>query len=305
MTKSRRRRRVVVTGHGAVTAFGVGVDRLWAALKNGECGIHQIRGFPTEDLLITIAGEVPNFDAGQCGLSRQFLMADRYSQFAGCAAKEAVEQSGIDVPLEVGKGYRAACIIGSGVGGLTTLEFSYKMLFKENKRASHPLTLLRTIGSSASAHVSVDYGITGPTFGVVSACSTAAHAIGLVNNMIREGLVDMGLAGAAEASLNWGATRAWQAMRVLSPDGLWPFAKRRNGTVLAEGGGVLMLEELEHAKARGAKILAEVMGYGATADAGDMVNLSFPKIPSAGDLASDFPCSAGNNSLLARQNALF
>ena len=136
-------------------------------------------------------------------------------------------------------GYRAACIIGSGVGGLTTLEFSYKMLFKENKRATHPLTLLKAIGSSASAHVSIEYGIKGPTFGVVSACSTATHAIGMTYRMIREGLVDLGLAGAAEASLNWGATRAWQAMRVLSPDGLLPFAKRRNGTVLAEGAGIL------------------------------------------------------------------
>ena len=121
----------------------------------------------------------------------------------------------------------------------------------------------------------------------MSACSTAAHAIGLVNNMIREGAVDIGLAGAAEASLNWGATRAWQAMRVLSPDGLWPFAKKRNGTVLAEGGGVLMLEEFEHAKARGAKILAEVLRYGATADAGDMVNPSIEGAAAAMQAALD------------------
>ena len=135
--------------------------------------------------------------------------------------------SKLEVPLKDNEAYRAACIIGSGVGGLTTLEFSYKMLFKENKRATHPLTLLKAIGSSASAHVSIEYAIKGPTFGVVSACSTATHSIGLTYRMIREGLVDIGLAGAAEASLNWGATRAWQAMRVLSPDGLWPFAKKR------------------------------------------------------------------------------
>ena len=173
------------------------------------------------------------------------------------------------------------------MGGLTTLEFSYKMLFKENKRATHPLTLLKAIGSSASAHVSIEYGIKGPTFGVVSACSTATHAIGLTYRMIREGLVDLGLAGAAEASLNWGATRAWQAMRVLSPDGLWPFAKRRNGTVLAEGAGILMLEEFEHAKARGAPILAELMGYGMTADAADMVNPSIDGASNAMQIALD------------------
>lgn len=287
MTHSNGRRRVVVTGQGVVTPLGTGVDRFWAGLKNGECGIGQVKGFSTEDLYITIAGEVPDFDPSERKLSKSLMLADKYSQFAGCAAKEAVAQSGIEVPLKGQEGYRAACIIGSGVGGLTTLEFSYKMLFKENKRATHPLTLLKAIGSSASAHVSIDYGITGPTFGVVSACSTATHAIGLVYRMVREGLVDMGLAGAAEASLNWGATRAWQAMRVLSPDGLWPFSKRRNGTVLAEGGGVLMLEEFEHARARGAKILAEVMGYGMTADAADMVNPSIDGASNAIQMALD------------------
>ena len=165
--------------------------------------------------------------------------------------------------------------------------FSYKMLFKENKRATHPLTLLKAIGSSASAHVSIEYSIKGPTFGVVSACSTATHAIGLTYRMIREGLVDLGIAGAAEASLNWGATRAWQAMRVLSPDGLWPFAKKRNGTVLAEGAGILMLEEYEHAKARGAPILAELLGYGMTADAADMVNPSIDGASTAMQMALD------------------
>jgi nodulation protein E len=273
-THTNGRRRVVVTGQGVVTPLGTGVDKFWAALKKGECGIRQVQSFPTEDLYITIAGEVPDFDPKERLQSKPLLLADKFSQYAGCAAQEAVAISKLEVPLKDNAAYRAACIIGSGVGGLTTLEFSYKMLFKENKRASHPLTLLKAIGSSASAHVSIEYAIKGPTFGVVSACSTATHAIGLTYRMIREGLVDLGVAGAAEASLNWGATRAWQAMRVLSPDGLWPFAKNRNGTVLAEGAGVLMLEELEHAKARGAPILAELMGYGMTADAADMVNPS-------------------------------
>jgi nodulation protein E len=219
--------------------------------------------------------------------SKQLLLADKYSQYAGCAAQEAVAQSKLELPLSDADGYRSACIIGSGVGGLTTLEFSYKMLFKENKRATHPLTLLKAIGSSASAHVSIEYGIKGPTFGVVSACSTATHSIGLVYQMIRNGLVDMGIGGAAGASLNWGATRAWQAMRVLSPDGLFPFSKNRNGTVLAEGAGILMLEDYERAKARGAPILAEVMGYGMTADAADMVNPSIDGASTAMQMALD------------------
>ena len=287
MNQINGRRRVVVTGQGVVTPLGTGVDKFWAALKAGECGIREVQSFDTQDLYITIAGEIPDFDPVERKLSKSLMMADKFSQYAGCAAKEAVAQSGMEMPLKGPDGYRSACIIGSGIGGLTTLEFSYKMLFKENKRATHPLTLLKAIGSSASAHVSIDYGITGPTFGIVSACSTATHSIGLTYRMIREGLVDRGLCGAAEASLNWGATRAWQAMRVLSPEGLFPFAKRRNGTVLAEGGGVLMLEEYETAKARGAIILAEVKGYGMTADAADMVNPSIDGASTAMQMALD------------------
>ncbi|MGB6906497.1 MAG: beta-ketoacyl-[acyl-carrier-protein] synthase family protein [Methyloceanibacter sp.] len=287
MTNTNGRRRVVVTGQGVVTPLGTGVDRFWAGLKNGECGIRQAQSFSTEDLYITIAGEIPDFDPKERLQSKQLLLADKYSQYAGYAAQEAVAQSKLEMPLSDSDSYRTACIIGSGVGGLTTLEFSYKMLFKENKRATHPLTLLKAIGSSASAHVSIDHGIKGPTFGLVSACATATHSIGLTYRMIREGLVDRGIAGAAEASLNWGATRAWQAMRVLSPDGLWPFSKKRNGTVLAEGAGILMLEEYEQAKARGAPILAELMGYGMTADAADMVNPSIEGASMAMQIALD------------------
>ncbi len=287
MTNMNGRRRVVVTGQGVVTPLGTGVDRFWAALKNGECGIRQAQSYSTEDLYITIAGEIPDFDPKERLQSKQLLLADKYSQYAGYAAQEAVAQSKLEMPLNDSDSYRSACIIGSGVGGLTTLEFSYKMLFKENKRATHPLTLLKAIGSSASAHVSIDHGIKGPTFGLVSACATATHSIGLTYRMIREGLVDRGIAGAAEASLNWGATRAWQAMRVLSPDGLFPFSKKRNGTVLAEGAGILMLEEYEQAKARGAPILAELIGYGMTADAADMVNPSIEGASMAMQMALD------------------
>ena len=277
----------MVTGQGVVPPLGTGVDKFWAALKSGACGIREVQSFDTEELYITIAGEVPDFDPIERDLSKQLRLADKYSQYAGCAAREAVTQSRLDMPLKDNEAYRAACVIGSGIGGITTLELSYKMLFKEGKRATHPLTLLKAIGSSASAHVSIEYGIKGPTFGVVSACSTAAHSIGLVYRMIREGGVDMGLAGASEASLNWGTTRAWQAMRVLSPDGLWPFSKNRNGTVLAEGAGILMLEEYEHAKERGAPILAELMGYGTTSDAADMVNPSIEGASTAIQMALD------------------
>ncbi|MBO6550296.1 MAG: beta-ketoacyl-[acyl-carrier-protein] synthase family protein [Rhizobiales bacterium] len=282
---NQQTRRVVVTGTGVVSSLGIGTDKFWSSIKNHECGIEDAKTYDTEDLQIKIAGEVKNFDPKEEGLPKQFLMADRYSQFAGLAAREAVKQSGIEMPLSPEKGLRAAAIIGSGVGGINTLEDSYRGLFELKKRATHPLTLLKTIGSSGPAHISIEYGIKGPCFGVVSACSTATHSIGLVYNMIKSGMVDFGLGGAAEASLAWGTTRAWQGMRVLSPVGLYPFSKRRNGTVLAEGSGILMLEEYEHAKERGATILAEVKGFGMTADAADMVNPDIDGTAGAMELA--------------------
>ncbi len=287
MAKPRDRRRVVVTGQGVVSAIGTGQEAFWNALKSGECGIGEATLYSTDELYITIDGEVKNFDARELGLSKQFLLSDRYSQFAGCAAVEAVNQSGLEMPLKGDEALRTACIIGSGIGGVTTMEMSYRMLFEEKKRATHPLTLLKTIGSSAAAHVSIEYGITGPCFGVVSACSTAPHSIGLVYQMIQSGLCDKGIGGASEASLNWGTAKAWQAMRVLSPDGLFPFCKGRNGTVLSEGAAILVLEEYEHARERGAKILAELVGFGMTSDAADMVNPSLEGTSTAMQLALD------------------
>jgi nodulation protein E len=265
-------RRVVVTGQGVVSAIGIGVDRFWSNMRRNVCGIGKISNFELQDLYITIAGEVRDFDARERCPSKPLMLADRYSQLAGAAAIEAMKSAGYDGP--VANGHRAASIIGSGVGGLATLEKGYEDLFIHKKKATHPLTLLRTIASSACAHVSIEYGLKGPCFGTVSACSTAAHAIGLTYQMVKAGMVDIGVCGASEAAVTYGAMRSWQAMRVLSPDGLWPFAKKRNGTVLAEGAGILVLEDLEHAKARGAKPLAEIVGFGMTSDAADMVNPS-------------------------------
>lgn len=265
-------RRVVVTGQGVVSSVGIGADAFWSSLREGRSGIARIANIDLQDLYITIAGEVKGFDPRVHCNSKPLLLADRYSQLAGAAAIEAMKQAGFDG--RVPNGHRAAAIIGSGAGGLATLETGYIDLYIHKKKATHPLTLLRTIGSSAAAHVSIQYGIKGPCFGTVSACSTAAHAIGLTFQMIRSGMIDFGIAGASEACLTYGSMRSWQAMRVLSPDGLFPFAKRRNGTVLAEGAGTLVLEDWEHAKARGAKPLAELVGFGMTSDAEDMVNPS-------------------------------
>ena len=266
-------RRVVITGLGAVTPVGNSVEEFWSSLKAGKSGVGKIVNFDLEDLYIHIGGEVKNFDAKErLGnfKDRTLPLADRYSQFAGAAAVEAMVQSGLKTPIA--DPYRAASIIGSGAGGLGTIEQAYRDLFIKKKRATNPLTLLRIIGSSASAHVGIEFGFRGPTFGTVSACATASHAIGLLYQFIKSGAVDVGVAGASEAVLNYGTMKAWQALRVLSAQGCFPFAKKRNGTVLAEGAGILVMEELEYAKARGATILAELVGFGMSSDAKDMVN---------------------------------
>jgi nodulation protein E len=274
MAQANGARRVVVTGTGVVTPIGTTVDTFWASMKESKCGVTELGGFPLEDLKILIAAQIKDFDhkARLKHFQRDKIvtLADRYSWFAAAAADEAIKQSGLPIPFE--NGYRSACIIGSGAGGLVTFEKAYRDLFIEQKRATHPLTLLRIIGSSAAAHVGIEFGVKGPTFATCSACSTATHAIGIARDYIRHGLVDVAVAGASESVITYGTMKAWQALHVLSPEGCFPFNKKRNGTVLGEGAGILVLEEYEHAKRRGANILAEICGYGMTSDSKEMVN---------------------------------
>lgn len=270
MSQGNGLRRVVVTGTGVVSSIGLDVPTFWDSVKRGVCGITRIENFPLGDLYIHIAGEIKGFNPEVHIPSKQIQYGDRYSWFAGRAAKEAWAQAGLPPRLE--NPYRAACIIGSGAGGYSTVEQAYRDLYIHKKVATHPLTLIRIIGSSAAAHVGIEFGIKGPTFATCSACSTATHAIGTVFDYIRHGLVDVGIAGASEAVLTYGSMRTWQALRVLSPDGCFPFSKKRNGTVLAEGAGLLVMESLDHAQKRGAIILGELMGFGMSSDSRDMVN---------------------------------
>src|SRR5262245_32877082 len=274
MTASGGPRRVVVTGMGAVTPIGTSVADFWAGCRRAEVGVGAIGGFEIQDLKILIAAQIRDFDPKarlkHFKRDKIILHADRYSWFAAVAADEAVNMAGLQTPFQ--DPYRVACIIGSGGAGLVAVELAYHDLFIKNKKATHPLTLLRIIGSSGAAHVGIEYGIKGPTFATCSACSTATHAIGVARDYIKHGLVDVAIAGASEAVINYGTMKAWQALHVLSQEGCFPFAKKRNGTVLGEGAGILVLESLEHANARGAKILAELVGYAMTSDSKDMVN---------------------------------
>jgi nodulation protein E len=276
MTGSGGPRRVVVTGLGAVTPIGNSVPEFWAALRRAQVGVGPLSlpGDDHHDLKIQIAAQVKDFDAK--GRLKDFKRdkvvqyADRYSWFAAAAADEAVAMARLERPFQ--DPYRVACIVGSGGAGLVAVEDAYRDLFIKKKKATNPMTLIRIIGSSAAAHVGIEFGVKGPVFATCSACSTAAHAIGVGRDYIRHGLVDVAITGAAEAVITYGTMRAWQAMHVLSPEGIFPFAKKRNGTVLGEGAGIVVLESLAHAKARGATILAELVGFGMTADSKDMVN---------------------------------
>jgi nodulation protein E len=277
MSEPNGARRVVVTGLGAVTPIGLNVADFWANARSGKSGVSKLEGLPQEDLddlKIKIAAQIKNFlpreQLRHYKRDKLIMHADRYSWFAAAAASEAIAQSGLEVPVV--NPARTACIIGSGAGGLVAYENAYRDLFILKKKATNPLTLLRIIGSSASAHVGIEYGIKGPTFATCSACATAAHAIGIARDYIKYGLVDVAIAGASESVINFGTMRAWQALHVLSPEGCFPFSKKRNGTVLGEGAGILVLESYDHAKARGATILAEISGFGMTSDAKDMVN---------------------------------
>jgi nodulation protein E len=279
-------RRVVVTGMGVVTPIGQSVADFWLGMKQGKSGVGSLDSFPQNephvllpsqiedfDLKILIAAQVKGFDPKarlrHFKRDKLILHADRYTLFAAVAADEALRQAGLKVPFEAP--YRAACIIGAGAGGVMNLEIGYRYLFALKQPAIHPMTVLRTIGSSAAAHVGIEYGVKGPIFATCSACSSANHAIALGRDFIRNGVVDVAIVGAAEAPHTYGAMRAWQATGVLSPDGIFPFAKRRNGTVLGEGAGILVLESIGHARARGAKMLAELCGIGRTADSNNMI----------------------------------
>jgi nodulation protein E len=279
-------RRVVVTGMGVITPIGQSVADFWLNMKQGKSGVGSLDSFPQNephillpsqiedfDLKVLIAAQVRGFDSRarlkHFKRDKLILHADRYTLFAAAAADEAVRQSGLELPVEAP--YRGACIIGAAAGGAMNVEIGYRHLFALKHPATHPMTVLRTIGSSAAAHVGIEYGVKGPIFATCSACSSSAHAISLGRDFIRHGLVDVAIVGGAEAPHTYGAMRAWQATGMLSPDGIFPFAKRRNGTVLGEGAGILVLESIGHARTRGAKMLAELCGIGMTADSTNII----------------------------------
>jgi nodulation protein E len=263
--------RVVVTGLGAISPIGQTVGSYWASLKQGVCGIGPITQMPTpEELTQKVAAEVKDFDPLKHFDERQISMLDRVSQLAVVAAREAIAQAAIhlDMPLSL----RTATIVGSGAGGQVTLDDSFRRIYKENKTRLFPLTVPKLMVNAPASQVSMHCGLRGPAFVVASACASATHAMGLAFHMVRSGQVDCAVTGGAEACLTFGGLRGWEAMRVMAPDACRPFSKDRKGMILGEGAAMLVLEPLERALARGARILGEIVGFGMSADAADLTS---------------------------------
>lgn len=261
---------VVITGLGSISSLGHERSAFWSALTAGQNGVRGLTGFSPGALKIDIGAQVRNFNPVDHFPSSLLPLLDRFSQFALMASQEAVADAGLS-PLQLRS---AAAVIGTGCGGKETDENTYRRLYQEGKSRAHPLTIPRGMPSAAVSQVSMQLGIAGPAFSVSSACASANHAVAQAVMMIRQGLVEVAVAGGTDAPFTVGLMKAWEAMRVLSRDGCRPFSQNRNGLVLGEGAGVVVLESLQHARRRGAHIHAELAGLGMSADAGHITDPS-------------------------------
>jgi 3-oxoacyl-[acyl-carrier-protein] synthase II len=265
------RRRVVITGLGLVSPVGVGVEASWSALVAGKSGIGPITLFDASTFPTRIAGEVKGFDPSQFMDRKEARRNDRFIQFALAAADMAVKDAGLDMAKVDAE--RVGCIVGAGIGGLGSIEEEHKVFLEKGVRKIGPFFIPSLIINLAPGQISLKYGMKGPNFSPVSACATGNHSIGDAFIYIERGMADVMVTGGCEATISPLGVGGFCAARALSerndaPEkASRPFDKNRDGFVAGEGAGILILEEYEHAKKRGAKIYAEVAGYGASADA--------------------------------------
>lgn len=263
-------RRVVVTGLGAVTPIGNNVEEFWNGIKAGKCGIDKVTLFDATDFKTQIAGEVKNFEPTDFIEKKDARKMDRYTQFAMVAADEAVKDSGLNMEDE--DPWKVGVITGSGIGGIHTLEEQHKSLLDRGPGRVSPFFIPMMIGNMAAGLIAIRFSAKGPCLPVVTACATSTHAVGEAFHAIKNGYADAIITGGAEAAITPLAIAGFSSCMALSTrndpnSSSIPFDKRRDGFVMGEGAGILVLEEYEHAVARGAKIYAEVAGYGNTCDA--------------------------------------
>ena len=263
-------RRVVVTGMGTVNPIGLNVEEYWEGLKAGKTGFGEITYFDTTDFKVKVAAEVKGFVAADRMDKKAARRMEPFAQYAVAAAKEAFEDAGLDMSKE--DPYRVGCAIGSGVGSLQSIEREHKKLLEKGPSRINPLLVPLMITNMATGNVTIQLGLKGKSINVVTACATGTHSIGEAYRSIQYGEADVMLAGGTENAITPIGVGGFTALTALSTSNnpercSIPFDKDRDGFVIGDGAGVVVLEELEHAKARGAKILAEVVGYGATSDA--------------------------------------
>ncbi|MGC2223843.1 MAG: beta-ketoacyl-[acyl-carrier-protein] synthase family protein [Methylocella sp.] len=261
-------RRIVVTGMGAVSAAGIGAPALWQAAREGRSCVGELRFARPYRGRIRIAAQVQDFDPASFLTAIELPFCDPVTQYLLAAADEAIAQAGLASARPLGP--RTATIVGTGIGGMHTIENGLYVTLVEQGRLE-PLTVPRLIPSAAPSQASIRYGSTGPCFAVASACSSATQAIGIGLHLVRSGVVDRAIVGGTEDCITNSTMLAWEVLRVLTPDFCRPFSKGRNGMVIGAGAAVFILEEAELAHARGAKALAEIAGYGTSADAKDPV----------------------------------
>lgn len=258
-------RRVAVTGIGVICALGRDTSEFWSSLRDGRCGIGPIESADCSALRFKNGAEVrgythqPHFDEKRA----DFL--DRFAQFAVIAAREAVRDAGIELTADLRE--NAAIVTGSCVGGQSTEDTGFLDVYKLGSNRVHPMTIPKTMANAGASHICMEFGITGPSFTISTACSSAGHAIGEAFWMVRSGAAEMAITGGSEAPFSFGILKAWEAMRVVAPDTCRPFSKDRRGMILGEGAAMLVLEPLDAARARGARIHGEIVGFGMSADA--------------------------------------
>lgn len=263
-------RRVVITGLGAITPIGNNVEEFWKAIKNGECGIDEIKSFDVSNFKVKLGAEVKDFNPEDHFDRREAKRMDRFSHFAVVASREAWKDSGLNKDEENME--RVGVILGSGIGGLSTIEKDNRNLIEKGPDRVSPMYIPMSIGNMAAGNVTIDLGTKGESISMVTACATGTHCIGESYRMIKNGYQDIIIAGGTEASITPSGIAGFANIKALTQvtdknRASIPFDKERSGFVMGEGAGVVVLEEYEHAKKRGAKIYAEIVGYGATSDA--------------------------------------
>jgi nodulation protein E len=262
-------RRVVITGQGTINALGHDVPQTLAAMRAGTCGIGPLELRDVDRLSVKIGGQVRGYDPEALFNRQQIALYDRFTQFTLIAAREALGQSGLSFAGDLAA--RSGVVLGTAGGGVNTWDENYRSVYEEGKNRVHPFVIPKLMNNAAASHVSMEWNLKGPSFSVATACASSNHAMGQAFHLIRGGATDVMVTGGSEAMLSFGGIKAWEGLRVMSKDACRPFSANRNGMVQGEGAAIFVFEEYEHARARGAEILAEVVGFAMTSDAADIV----------------------------------